>query len=1028
MGSLINLAILVAVTTCILVCSSAIVCESHLRFVAHSSSQDESGSGSFADEICSTWALWTNRFLDLFLQDDYGEIGKTREGLFVLCVAFPFFLASTTVYILSLLQKKNKNKRDNEKRGPSSSSTNQIKHEGSRLALGDPHIQWWSFLALFLPTALICVDVLWNVPARFKGMSILMRSAILLANPFGVSACLSLSFFLVPVARGSYTIEWETDSNGFGWSWSPMHALVFHRMAGWSGAIFTGLHAVSFCYLYIVEGMDGKTHQSPLKVLWSALVPGKECWPSWLPWSPSHSNDSFVECYHRHKLSQDSSNITMEECLEAGHNIEENMGQCYGHWRNFMGTISALAFLVLCLTSFSYIRRHYYSIFYKTHIVAGSMMLIFAILHFQTILMYLFPSMVYYLATTIPTLIQQYRSYKNDGVRIKSIKSVEDSGGCVEVTMPMSSLQHQSFPEDAGNTDDTINFSSLSTPVYARVCVPSISVIWHPFSVMIKPKNTKDEKCTSTYTTSTSSNTRDSLVQDEEETLNSDPLLTSCNPEERDHHSEHVTRDDYEVVICFRSVGPFTKAWANSLLSTMASDSVESEDSGIYPFKTLLLDGFYPGAFPIPKIMQRHDAIFLMAGGVGIVPFVSVLQAWYHSRKQEYKQQRQQLQEDLEEGGHDQTIPPHVYRLPRKIVLYWSCREPGLVNHFLDHHLDFLLNADDDDSNYDPECSNLPSIELFCHLTRGRSASPSTLPPNEQSSLRQPLLPEQSSLQNALLSNSSSDRNREDEEEGTVPSVPGTSYSLSQKSSTSSFSSNSEVTSHYQQDSSTTDSPPSGGPIQVTRFDWMSFIVFAMILWFSFLIQVWQYSRRILTEAKSVSVRFNSIYLTLGWALLVTLSGECFRAWYFEKHALQPRTNEGNHLDSRIECRQGQREERISGLSSNEYSNSLFSRQARDALSPDSIASATTNSSSDDHSRLMAPSFVHRSALIGVVSVNIVSGRPDFQDIVDPIGGFDCPAVLLCGPEKLRENVKRTVQSDSKCAKKCSIYEEVSEM
>jgi hypothetical protein len=1025
MGSLINLAILVAVTACILICSSAIVCESHLRFVAHSNSQDESGSGNFADEICTTWALWMSRLLNRILQDDSppGDTNKRTEGLFVLGVAFPFFLASTTVYILSLLQKKKK--KDNEKRGPSSSAT-QIKREGPRLALGDPHIQWWSFLVLFLPTALICVDVLWNTPARFKEMSVLMRSAILLANPFGVSACISLSFFLVPVARGSYTIEWETDSNGFGWSWSPINALVFHRMAGWSGAIFTGLHAATFCLLYIVEGMQ-HSHQSPLKVLWSALVPGKECWPSWLPWSPSHSNDSFVGCYHRHKLSQDSSNITMEECLEAGHQNEEKMAQCYGHWRNFMGTISALSFLVLCLTSFSYIRRHYYSIFYKTHIVAGSMMLVFAILHFQTILMYLFPSMVYYLATTIPTLIQQYRSYKNDGVHIKSIKSVEDSGGCVEVTMPMSSLQHQSFPEDAGNIDDTINFSSLSTPVYARVCVPSISAIWHPFSVMIKPKNTKDDKCTSNYTTITSSNTRDSLAHDEEEVLNSDPLLMSRNSEERDRHSEHVTIDDDEVVIFFRSVGPFTKAWANSLLSAMAPDYGESEDSGICPFKTLLLDGFYPGAFPIPQIMQRHDAIFLMAGGVGIVPFVSVLQAWYHYRKQEYKQQQQQ--EDLEEGGHDLTISPHVHRLPRKIVLYWSCREPGLVNHFLDHHLDFILNADDGDSNYDPDCSNLPSIELFCHLTRGGLTSPSTLPPNGQSSLRQPLLREQSSLQNPLLSNSSSYRNREDGEEGTVPSVSGTSYSLSQKSSTSSFSSNSEVTSRYQQDSSTTDSPPSGGLIQVTRFDWMSFIVFAMILWFSFLVQAWQYSRRILIfEATSVSVRFNSIYLTLAWTVLVALSGECFRAWYFQKHALQQTMDDDNHRHSRIECRQGQKEEQISVLSSNEYSNSLSSRHACDALSPNSIGSATTNSPGDDRSRLMAPSFVHRSALVGVVSVNIVSGRPDFQDIVDPIGNFDCPAVLLCGPEKLRENVKRTVQGDSKCARKCSIYEEVSEM
>jgi hypothetical protein len=223
----------------------------------------------------------------------------------------------------------------------------------------------------------------------------------------------------------------------------------------------------------------------------------------------------------------------------------------------------------------------------------------------------------------------------------------------------------------------------------------------------------------------------------------------------------------------------------------------------------------------------------------------------------------------------------------------------------------------------------------------------------------------------------------------------------------------------------TTGSSPAGGLIKVSQFDWMSFVVFATILWFSFLVQAWQYSRRILVY-ESTSVRFNTIYQTFLWGALVALCGEYLRTWYFQRHDLQRTTEEVNHHRSEIECHQGQTaEDGISLSSSNAH---LASTHASGVLMPDSIGDATSNSRCGVSSTLTASSFVHRSTLAGVVSVRIVPGRPDFRDIIDPISKSDSPAVLLCGPEKLRHNVRRTIQGDSKCAKICSIYEEVSEM
>merc|ERR1712224_253087 len=161
----------------------------------------------------------------------------------------------------------------------------------------------------------------------------------------------------------------------------------------------------------------------------------------------------------------------------------------------------------------------------------------------------------------------------------------------------------------------------------------------------------------------------------------------------------------------------------------------------------------------------------------------------------------------------------------------------------------------------------------------------------------------------------------------------------------------------------------------------------------------------------SISIRFNSIYISLVWSVLVASFGEYFRAWHSRKQASQGSTDVQANLQSNMQCSRTQiQEERVSSMSLNGHPFSLM-----DVESPDSFAGGDSDPDA-------TTSFDHRSALSGVVSVSIVSGRPDFQDIIDPIGNSSTPATLLCGPEKLRDNIRRIIRSDNKCAKKCSIY------
>ena len=116
------------------------------------------------------------------------------------------------------------------------------------------------------------------------------------------------------------------------------------------------------------------------------------------------------------------------------------------------------------------------------------------------------------------------------------------------------------------------------------------------------------------------------------------------------------------VNVIYRSVGDFTKELTKHLMSV--------QDSGVLEF---LLDGFYSGP---PRATQalKHDEIFLVAGGIGITPFISFL----FSISSIFYQH-------LNFDG--KMITPS-----RNVTLHWICRDEGLIQHILKHYLSPLLD------------------------------------------------------------------------------------------------------------------------------------------------------------------------------------------------------------------------------------------------------------------------------------------------------------------------------------------------
>merc|ERR1712176_1674084 len=234
---------------------------------------------------------------------------------------------------------------------------------------------------------------------------------------------------------------------------------------------------------------------------------------------------------------------------------EQLHGNCYFMWRNFTGTVSVFALLLLSVTSFYWFRRRFYTIFYWTHVVAGTIMLLGAIAHVPVITLYTMPSIVYYIACSSPVLVQHLSKWLSTRGAIRLVRTsfIGRSNGCAEIVFGQS-LQA------------AIRERKQPAP-YVRICVPEISLVWHPFSVASAYNDNK--------------------------------------------------RNEWRIL--FRQQGRFTKELYRRLQDKKKPPSI-------------LVDAYYFGSNWIEDALQ-HDTVLIVAGGVGIVPFLSLVHRLYnHTR------------------------------------------------------------------------------------------------------------------------------------------------------------------------------------------------------------------------------------------------------------------------------------------------------------------------------------------------------------------------------------------------------------
>ncbi|KAL3938376.1 MAG: hypothetical protein SGBAC_006695 [Bacillariaceae sp.] len=219
-----------------------------------------------------------------------------------------------------------------------------------------------------------------------------------------------MSYFLIPVSRQSVIME----ALGIG----TAHATRLHVWAGVL-ALFGGItHGLYYCWLWFIHENKSLNEILPF--------PRDDCW-TW----------------------------------DYGSN-------CHKKFVNLLGFLSGIAFLILGTTSLWFVRRRFFRIFYFCHIGCSFILMFALVMHYNKMILYLAPSLVYYFASNVPQSVESIWKWIRGGTAIASFVGIPDSGGCVELSLRM--------PDQAP--------SSLCGR-YIHLAVPSISAKSHPFSSFV---------------------------------------------------------------------------------------------------------------------------------------------------------------------------------------------------------------------------------------------------------------------------------------------------------------------------------------------------------------------------------------------------------------------------------------------------------------------------------------------------------------------------------------------------------------
>jgi len=422
-----------------------------------------------------------------------------------------------------------------------------------------------------------------------------------LANDFGKLSAAFLSFLLIPVSKHSALFS----SLNLG----EIHVVRIHIYAGTCATVAGVAHGLYYAWIWIV--MDGYTYRD--------VFPGSEC---------------FQKGYDK---------------------------DCHTQFVNLLGIMNGVGFVILGCTALWWVRRHYYNIFYYIHIVLAIALLLGLVMHYNKMIWFIAPSLLYYLASNVPAAFESLYKWSKGGVGISKVVCIPDSRGCVELTI----ARNNNYSSEVRGGWEGDKSQAYAIGKYARLTVPEISSKSHPFTAFCDPLHPQNLK------------------------------------------------------ILFRPIGTFTTQLSKRLESLVTSPELTpseltmSNDTRLCP--KILVNGVSTSSDLLGQAM-RHDNIIIIAGGVGIVPYISLLSA---------------LNDFGLEHLNNDGEQSHIQKT-RHIHVHWVSRDEGLIRFVVENYL----------SLHHHESNSAITVSVSVHHTNEQASSmPSTSHNNELDTLIQFVAP-----------------------------------------------------------------------------------------------------------------------------------------------------------------------------------------------------------------------------------------------------------------------------------------------
>ena len=562
---------------------------------------------------------------------------------------------------------------------------------------------------------------------------------------------------------------------------SDVHAIRLHIFAG-TGAILAGLgHGV----YYIVIWLRRKGYRR-----YEDVFPDAECWKEMIL-EYGNENDATTAAAAR-----------MMRLLHNGEYEEDDDEDCQSKFITLLGVLGGTSFLFLGLSSIYSLRRRNYQLFYNVHVALSILLLFVLVMHYNKMIYYIAPGLLHYMGLCLPIGVEsRYRSRRySGGVKVKKITCIPDSGGCVDIEFSLSRGTYDNNDDEFDDDDDECNDvavavkdeeSTISTMVATDASAscddgyvgkqqgrqsPSSSL------ASVGLLDLGGESSNINYQTSTKGNLsiHDTVgkyiqlhVPDLSNQSHPFTIFAPCRTPTSCRRQPSSSVDS--VHILFRPFGSFTTALSNrlqalSLLQPHPTVSIRDKSTSC---PTMFVNGMRCNTLDmLHKATMTHDKVVIVAGGVGIVPYISLLHAIRqqcmttmsnimndkkrieavmndesiivknHLRlinndgevgdeEDDYLEIGLEKVQDAEQNGHGgDTYLSHSSRTYRTkcIDVHWMSRDEGLVRHVLKNYLEPYCHVDDelisiDMRNGSPPAACPISINFIVHHTSLKSST-----------------------------------------------------------------------------------------------------------------------------------------------------------------------------------------------------------------------------------------------------------------------------------------------------------------